>query len=217
MEDVVIQATKENLPTDKTIDFISDCIIELQEKATDTTALDSINNQIKEVENSIKNVMSAIEAGIITDTTKERLLELETRQAKLQSQKRIESKKIKSPKILKDQIVYWLEKFKEGDIDDEAYREQVINTFVDTIVLFPDVLAIAYKYSGENDIIDVDLKALKNSSDSVRMSVINWNIGDLNPWPQHCQCCALPAAPMSQITITIVLQKENFPTNIIFL
>ncbi len=181
MEDVVIQATKENLPTDKTIDFISDCIIELQEKATDTTALDSINNQIKEVEKSIKNVMSAIEAGIITDTTKERLLELETRQAKLQSQKRIESKKIKSPKILKDQIVYWLEKFKEGDIDDEAYREQIINTFVDTIVLFPDVLAIAYKYSGENDIIDVDLKALKNSSDSVRMSVINWNIGDLNP------------------------------------
>ena len=89
LEDVVIQATKENLPTDKTIDFISDCIIELQEKATDTTALDSINNQIKEVEKSIKNVMSAIEAGIITHTTKERLLELETRQAKLQSQKRI--------------------------------------------------------------------------------------------------------------------------------
>ena len=80
---------KKNLLTDKTIDFISDCIIELQEKATDTTALDSINNKIKEVEKSIKNVMSAIEAGIITHTTKERLLELETRQAKLQSQKRI--------------------------------------------------------------------------------------------------------------------------------
>lgn len=89
LEDVIIQTTKENLLTDKTIDFISDFIIELQEKATDTSALDSINNQIKEVEKSIKNVMSAIEAGIITHTTKERLLELETRQAKLQSQKRI--------------------------------------------------------------------------------------------------------------------------------
>ena len=21
-----------------------------------------------------------------------------------------------------------------------------------------------------------------------------WSIGDLNPWPQHCQCCALPTA-----------------------
>ena len=95
----------------------------------------------------------------------------------------IESKKIKSPKILKDQIVYWLEKFKEGDIDDEAYREQVINTFVDTIVLFPDVLTIAYKYNGENDIIDVDLKTLKNSSDSVRMSVINGRLGTRTPNP----------------------------------
>ena len=87
LENVVIQATKENLLTDKTIDFISDCIIELQEKATDTIALDLINNQKKELEKSIKNVMSSIETGIITNTTKERLSELETRQAKLQSQK----------------------------------------------------------------------------------------------------------------------------------
>ena len=26
-----------------------------------------------------------------------------------------------------------------------------------------------------------------------------WSIGDSNPWPQHCQCCALPAALMPHL------------------
>ena len=26
-----------------------------------------------------------------------------------------------------------------------------------------------------------------------------WSIGDLNPWPQHCQCCALPTALIPRI------------------
>ena len=37
---------------------------------------------------------------------------------------------------------------------------------------------------------------------------INWSIRDLNPWPPHCQCGALPAALMPRKD-SIAQKKKN--------
>ena len=36
----------------------------------------------------------------------------------------------------------------------------------------------------------------KNKGWRVPSFIFWWSIGDSNPWPQHCQCCALPTALM---------------------
>ena len=94
-----------------------------------------IESDLKHVKESIKNILAAIEKGIITDTTKDRLLELEARQAQLESQIRIEKARLQAPKTSKDKVIYFLEKFADGDIHDSVYREQIINFFVNTVIV----------------------------------------------------------------------------------
>lgn len=176
LEDIIVGVTKEKILVPETINFISDCIIQLQEKNLDMSMLNSMESELKQVQASLKNIMNAIERGIITDSTKSRLVELEGRQAKLEAQISIEKRRLKAPKVLSDKIIYFLEKFKDGNANDEMYRKTLIDLFVHGVIVNPETITIAYNYCGENDIIDVDLETLKNSSDSVRMSLLNWSL-----------------------------------------
>lgn len=176
LEDIIIEETRGYILTDEMIEFIGNCLTEFQEKELDRTMLNVIESDLKNVESSIKNLLKAIEQGIITDTTKDRLVELEIRQAQLESQRKIEHAKLNAPKSTKQKIIYWLEKFRDGDINDPAYRKSIVDLFIYGAVVTPDVITIAYNYSGDKDLLDVDLNELKNSSDSVRMSLLNWSL-----------------------------------------
>ena len=57
------------------------------------SVLSSLIKEQKQLENSLANVMSAIERGIITNTTNKRLRELETRQEEVERLILIESSK----------------------------------------------------------------------------------------------------------------------------
>lgn len=176
-EDIVVEATRKIVFDDKLIDSIGDWIVQLQEKNIDNTMLKVAEKELQHVQNGIKNIMKAIEQGIITDTTKDRLLELEARQAQLESEVKIENLKIKAPKVQKEQLIFWLEQFREGDANKESYKKQVIDTFVNAVVLHDDIITIAFNYTGD-EIVDIPLSQLKDSSDSVRMSLLNWTFGD---------------------------------------
>ncbi len=92
--------------------------------------------------------MKAIEAGIITATTKQRLLDLET---KAQDLKRaIELEKLSHVRLEREQILYWLEQFQGGNLQSQDFRRKVIDTFVSVVYLSDDHLRIAFNYSGQN-------------------------------------------------------------------
>lgn len=178
-EDIIVEATRKIVFNDKLIDSISEWIIQFQEKNTDNSMLKIAEKELQNVRSSIKNLMNAIEHGIITDTTKERLIELEARQTQLETEIKFETCKINAPKVKKEQVIFWLEQFRDGEANKESYKKQVIDTFVNAVVLYEDIVTIAFNYTN-NEIIDIPLNKLKNSSDSVRMSLINWRIGDSN-------------------------------------
>lgn len=180
LEDIVIEETRGYILTDEMINFIGDCLTKFQEEQLDRTMLNVIENDLKNVKSGIKNLLKAIEQGVITDTTKQRLVDLEVRQAQLESQQKIEHAKLNAPKTTKQKVCYWLEKFRDGDISDPEYRKAIVDLFIYGIVVTPDVITIAYNYSGDKELLDVDLNELKNSSDSVRMSLLNWRLGDSN-------------------------------------
>jgi hypothetical protein len=45
---------------------------------------------------------------------------------------------MKKPALTKEQVMYWLELFKDGDIDDENYREKLINTLLHSVYVYDD-------------------------------------------------------------------------------
>ena len=101
-------------------------------------------------------MMKAIEAGIITSTTKQRLLDLE---AKAQDLKRaIELEKLSHVRLERDQVLFWLDRFRGGSLQSQEFRRKVIDAFVSVVYLSDDHLRIAFNYAGgSNAEADFDL------------------------------------------------------------
>lgn len=154
IEELVTRFTVQEVLTDENIDRIATKAMEIIEKeSADTTYLEGLQNELKEVQKKIKNIMTAIEQGIITSTTKDRLEELESEKNEIEG--RIAREEIKKPLLTKERIVYWLLSFKSGDINDIEYRRRVIDTLVNSVYIYDDGdkgrrIVLTFNVSGQN-------------------------------------------------------------------
>ena len=155
LEDLVVKETVGQVLVDEVIEDIADAAVALQESERNTGVLDSLERQHKDTERAIKNLLAAIEQGIITPTTRDRMLELERQREDLQLA--IEEEKIAKPFFSREQIIYWMERYRRADLDNEGVRLSIIETFVSAVYLYDDELRIVYNYCGENNIITKDI------------------------------------------------------------
>ena len=75
MEQFVVQAALEQVMNDKTIDMLADRLLEYQSR--ENTRLPVLQAELKDVQKQLGNLVAAIEQGILTPTTKQRMEELE--------------------------------------------------------------------------------------------------------------------------------------------
>lgn len=158
LETKVVEVTKDNVLKGDVINFISDCVVRLQAEQKDDSMVMALNNQLSGVKQSLNNLLKAIEKGIFSETTQNRMVNLEKQKKELEDSIEIEKFKINAPKIKKEQVIFWLEKFKNGNIEDQEYQQQIIDTFISSILLYDDKMVIAYNYSGDNDTVEVNIR-----------------------------------------------------------
>ncbi len=72
------------------------------------------------MQRSLKNIMSAIEQGIVTETTKSRLLELKSERSEIEG--KIAAAKADIVPVNREQLIEWLLSLREGDIHDKSIR-----------------------------------------------------------------------------------------------
>ena len=82
LEDLVVNATMEMLQDDQAIDAIVEIVMQLQDQ--ENTTLPLLEKQLKETETGIQNMLNAIQTGILTSSTKERLEALEAQKKELE-------------------------------------------------------------------------------------------------------------------------------------
>ena len=154
LEQLVVKYTVEQVLTDKNIDLIATRAMELIEKELqDTSVLVGLQEMLRDTNKKIKNLMSAIEQGIITSTTKERLEELEQERLNIECQ--IAREEMKKPLLSKERIVYWLTSFKSGDINDVEYQQRIIDTLVNAVFVYDNgdkgrKIVLTFNISGSN-------------------------------------------------------------------
>lgn len=154
IENIVVKATVERTLTDETINLIATKAIELINKENaDTSYLTGLQNSLKDTESKIKNILKAIEQGIFTDSTKDRLQELEDEKKNLEGL--ITREEMKKPSLTKEHIIYWLTLFKGGDINDTEYKRKIIDTLVNAVFVYdnPDggtKLVLTFNISEQN-------------------------------------------------------------------
>jgi len=81
-------------------------------------------------------MLNAIQAGVLTPSTKERLDQLEARRSDLNIS--IMQAELTRPKYTKQQIVEWISQFKHGDPNDLNYQKQIIDIFLNSIYVYDD-------------------------------------------------------------------------------
>ena len=99
-------------------------------------------------------MLNAIQAGILTSSTKERLEALEARKKELEI--RITEEKLAKPKLSPDFIKFWLTRFRKLNPQIKSHRETLVNTFVNAIYLYDDKVLLTFNYKEGTKTISLD-------------------------------------------------------------
>lgn len=162
IEELVVGQTLETVLTEEGIDRIADRVVAYQQEQRAASIVASLELKLADVEKSLQNLMAAIEAGIITPTTKERMFDLEAQKADLVS--RIEYEKIEQPQIPREEFVQMLRAMSAGDPQDEKFRRRIIEGFVSAVYLYDDHFVVTYHFTdrgnGEHKLTPEELEAL---------------------------------------------------------
>ncbi len=146
--------------TDENIAYLSQKAFELYEKErADKSELIALRNTLKDVQKIIDNIMNAIEQGIITDTTKQRLMEAEERKKALLAS--IAKEEIEKPPVTQENISFFLRDIRNKIFDAEERIEVIIKTFINAVYLYDDKLIITFNFREGEDLKKLELTELE--------------------------------------------------------
>ena len=142
IERAAVLITVQRVLQDDEISRIAEAIVALQEK--EDTSLPAMRQQLTECEKAIDNMLNAIQMGVLTASTKERLEKLEMQREELKLS--ILQAQMARPRYTKEQVVSWISRFKYGSADDPQYQKQIIDTFINSIYVFDDKIVFTYNF-----------------------------------------------------------------------
>ena len=152
IEDFVISHIMKIIFDDDLMDKLADALLEHLNQ--ENTALPILEKQFAEVQKNIDNMLNAIQQGIFTPSTKERLEALEREKSELSVQ--IIKEEMSKPKLTKEQILFWIYKFRKLNPKRLDHRRRLVNSFVNSIYLYDDKIIIDCNYKEGTETITLE-------------------------------------------------------------
>lgn len=141
LEETVVRLTQENILTDEFIEELADAVFEMQTKASESMHLEDHKKHRADIQRRIGNLTEAIEEGIRTKTTLDRLRDLESELVEVD--RHIAEIAAFRP-VERDKVVFTLSKLKDGSYTDKNYQRLLIRSFVRSVTVFDDHLKVDY-------------------------------------------------------------------------
>ena len=142
IENIVIRQVMRFLMDDEAIDELVDILMTAQKR--ENTTLPLLKQELREVEKSIKNMLDAIQNGIFTSSTKQRLEELEARKEDLEIS--IAQEQMFKPLLEPKKIKFFLHQFRKLDTTKLEHRRSLIDNFVNAVFLHDDRIDFVFNY-----------------------------------------------------------------------
>ena len=160
IEKLITDVTIKQVLTDDNIKLISEKAYELHEKERDDKSeINALQNSLREVQKAIDNIMNAIEQGIITPTTKDRLIEAEERKSAILAS--IAREEIQKPQITKEHIEFFLYDMKNKIYNSTEQIEIIIQTFVNAVYLYDDKMIITFNFTEGEELKKLELNDIE--------------------------------------------------------
>lgn len=147
IEWLVVQLLKEVLNNSENLASLAVDAAAYHEKYYKSTGyIDSLVAEQKANQKALDNLVKAVEMGIFSESTQQRLVELEDRKKALAET--IETEKIKA-RMTEDEnsIKAYFQKFANANLDDSEIREMLLDYFIDKIYVYDDHLEITGWFS----------------------------------------------------------------------
>ena len=140
LEEIVTNVLAEELTKPDNLKFLTDKVFELYCENQDGSDLHRYEKELADTNKAIKNILAAIEEGIFTPSTKQRLTELEEKKERIEQAITIESAREKNMLTKED-----IERYITDAIKLSA--KQMVELLVERIDVFADKICIKLKYS----------------------------------------------------------------------
>lgn len=163
IEQLIVQDTVDFVLQDNEIQRIAKMLMDLQER--EDTALPLLRKELEETEKGLKNIADAIQQGIITNTTKQRLEELEAKKSEIEV--KILQTELQQTILTEKKIIFWISRFKGGNIADKAYQRAIIDIFVNAIYLYDDRIVLTYNFKSDartTSLADIEISDLPQTA-----------------------------------------------------
>lgn len=170
LEDAIILATVNDMLTDEMIEKLTIRILEVQEQENADDPVVGLRRRLDSNKKRQRNLLDAIEEGTGAKGLAGRLAQLEAEEEELVLE--IERAEIKKPRLTEEVVGAWLRLFRDGNVDDAAFRQRLVDTFIARIEVRNGQAMIFYNIK-EN-----------GPHSKVRVRSEWWRRGELNPRPK---------------------------------
>lgn len=155
IEAAVASAIREYALSDEVVEWITDRTMAYNKRVEEENHVAILENELAATKKAIGNIMVAIEQGVITESTKERLLNLEAEQARLSA--KLAAQRAEVMVVPREYIKAGLEMFRDGDVNDKKYQAKLFDTFLVSVYVYDDHLKIVLGFTGEKNTVTVPL------------------------------------------------------------
>lgn len=169
LEELIVKYTVQSMLTEKAIDDIANKVVKLLDDSDEKKLRDSLIEKNKEIVKKIDHLNDAIENGMFTKSTMQRIKDLEDEQER--NDVEIAQLEIKKPTISKDAIVRWLSAFRGGNVKDISYCRRIVDTLIAHVIVYEKdrQIVITFNTSDKNqatltgsDIDELGVLAMRN-------------------------------------------------------
>ena len=156
IENRVIVSVMDLIADDNIVNYIVDTALELQMR--ESSSLPLLKQQLEETIKSINKMLNAIQQGIITSSTKQRLDELEEAKSSLEIS--ILQEEMQKPLLTREQLTFWICRFRNTDVTKLDQRQRLIDMFVNSVYVYDDHAVITFNYrDGTRTVSLVEIEA----------------------------------------------------------
>ena len=134
---------------DDLLSLLADSAMSYQQElaAATGTETEHLKSELRQVESAIKNIMRAIEQGIITDDTKSRMMDLDAQKKALQAQIAYRETDNRLDHLTREELIAAFQLLREGEIENTVFQELLFNMFLRVAYVFHDHVVIVVNYA----------------------------------------------------------------------
>ena len=154
LEFEIAAAIMHRICTDAFVEQITDMYMEYQRKFSVDSELQLLTDEHAENDRALRNILRAIEQGIITETTAERMRELEAKQRELKG--KIAVLKSDNTTATRDDVMSYMRHFRGLDVESAEVRQQLFDTFLVAAYIWDDHAKLVFDPMGAGR-IDADI------------------------------------------------------------